>query len=310
MQVLTIHGAKGLDFEHVYLVQLHKASPGDRNVRTEAGRWGDGFEYPPLRRAHPRFRPHRGRASRRRGRRESAPALRGHDPRQGPPRAHRPLAREAESPPLGPGEHHPGAPARPPGPPREPPRPMGRGRRRRRSGGSGAVLVLPGPHRRALEVPLPAAAGRLRHRRRARAPLAAGSRGDRLRLRHPRRRARARRPPDGPPLRRRRLRGGPRPPARAAGRTADEIVERKGRRPAHRAKDRAAAMAAGGAIHRALEEWDLGAAPAKELERQRASSPPTSPPSSKGTSWTARSRWPPPSWRPSPPALSSSACGS
>jgi ATP-dependent exoDNAse (exonuclease V) beta subunit len=29
-------------------------------------------------------------------------------------------------------------------------------------------------------------------------------------------------------------------------------------------------MAAGGAIHRALEEWDLGAAPTKELERQRA----------------------------------------
>ena len=45
VQVLTIHGAKGLDFEHVYLVQLHKASPGDRNVRTEAGRWGDGFEF-------------------------------------------------------------------------------------------------------------------------------------------------------------------------------------------------------------------------------------------------------------------------
>jgi ATP-dependent exoDNAse (exonuclease V) beta subunit len=43
--VLTIHGAKGLDFEHVYLVQLHKASPGDRDVRTAAGRWGDGFEY-------------------------------------------------------------------------------------------------------------------------------------------------------------------------------------------------------------------------------------------------------------------------
>jgi ATP-dependent helicase/nuclease subunit A len=45
VQVLTIHGAKGLDFEHVYLVQLHKASPGDRDVRTAAGRWGDGFEY-------------------------------------------------------------------------------------------------------------------------------------------------------------------------------------------------------------------------------------------------------------------------
>jgi ATP-dependent helicase/nuclease subunit A len=45
VQVLTIHGAKGLDFEHVYLVQLHKASPPDRNVRTEAGRWDSGFEF-------------------------------------------------------------------------------------------------------------------------------------------------------------------------------------------------------------------------------------------------------------------------
>ncbi len=45
VQVLTIHGAKGLDFEHVYLVQLHKAAPGDRGPRTEAGRWEDGFEY-------------------------------------------------------------------------------------------------------------------------------------------------------------------------------------------------------------------------------------------------------------------------
>ncbi|HEV7503664.1 MAG TPA: UvrD-helicase domain-containing protein [Thermoanaerobaculia bacterium] len=43
--VLTIHGAKGLDFEHVYLVQLHKAPPGDRGLRTEAGRTGSGFEY-------------------------------------------------------------------------------------------------------------------------------------------------------------------------------------------------------------------------------------------------------------------------
>jgi ATP-dependent helicase/nuclease subunit A len=45
VQVLTIHGAKGLDFEHVYLVQLHKMAPGDRGPRTEAGRWEEGFEY-------------------------------------------------------------------------------------------------------------------------------------------------------------------------------------------------------------------------------------------------------------------------
>ncbi|HSS77566.1 MAG TPA: UvrD-helicase domain-containing protein, partial [Thermoanaerobaculia bacterium] len=50
--VLTIHGAKGLDFEHVYLVQLHKAPPpGDSGSRTEAGRTAPtstvagGFEY-------------------------------------------------------------------------------------------------------------------------------------------------------------------------------------------------------------------------------------------------------------------------
>ncbi len=45
VQVLTIHGAKGLDFEHVYLLQLHKSPPVDRGARTEAGRAGDGFEY-------------------------------------------------------------------------------------------------------------------------------------------------------------------------------------------------------------------------------------------------------------------------
>jgi ATP-dependent helicase/nuclease subunit A len=43
--ILTIHGAKGLDFEHVYLVQLHKTSPGDRGPRTEAGRV-DGGDAP------------------------------------------------------------------------------------------------------------------------------------------------------------------------------------------------------------------------------------------------------------------------
>jgi ATP-dependent helicase/nuclease subunit A len=37
VSVLTIHGAKGLDFVHVYLMQLHKASYGE-NDRTEVGR--------------------------------------------------------------------------------------------------------------------------------------------------------------------------------------------------------------------------------------------------------------------------------
>jgi ATP-dependent helicase/nuclease subunit A len=45
VQVMTIHGAKGLDFKHVYLVQLHKQSGGENGPRTEAGRIGDGWEY-------------------------------------------------------------------------------------------------------------------------------------------------------------------------------------------------------------------------------------------------------------------------
>jgi ATP-dependent helicase/nuclease subunit A len=42
VQVMTIHGAKGLDFQHVYLVQLHKAPGGDNGPRTEVGRLEDG----------------------------------------------------------------------------------------------------------------------------------------------------------------------------------------------------------------------------------------------------------------------------
>jgi ATP-dependent exoDNAse (exonuclease V) beta subunit len=38
VQVMTIHGAKGLDFQHVYLVQLHKPPRGDAGPRTEVGR--------------------------------------------------------------------------------------------------------------------------------------------------------------------------------------------------------------------------------------------------------------------------------
>jgi len=44
VQVLTIHGAKGLDFEHVYLLQLHRPPPPEHSASTEAGRLGDGFE--------------------------------------------------------------------------------------------------------------------------------------------------------------------------------------------------------------------------------------------------------------------------
>ncbi|HSN86579.1 MAG TPA: 3'-5' exonuclease, partial [Thermoanaerobaculia bacterium] len=42
VQVMTIHGAKGLDFEHVYLVQLHKVPGGDTGTGTEVGRLEEG----------------------------------------------------------------------------------------------------------------------------------------------------------------------------------------------------------------------------------------------------------------------------
>lgn len=41
VQVMTIHGAKGLDFKHVYLPQLHKESRGEGGTRTEVGRTGE-----------------------------------------------------------------------------------------------------------------------------------------------------------------------------------------------------------------------------------------------------------------------------
>ncbi|HYG62585.1 MAG TPA: 3'-5' exonuclease, partial [Thermoanaerobaculia bacterium] len=46
VSVLTIHGAKGLDFGHVYLVQLHKTSAGENGDKTEVGRIEDPFAQP------------------------------------------------------------------------------------------------------------------------------------------------------------------------------------------------------------------------------------------------------------------------
>lgn len=43
--VLTIHGAKGLDFEHVYLLQLHKLSRDDRPFHQAAQGAGGAWEY-------------------------------------------------------------------------------------------------------------------------------------------------------------------------------------------------------------------------------------------------------------------------
>jgi ATP-dependent helicase/nuclease subunit A len=45
VRVMTIHKAKGLDFTHVYLVQAHKRSRGERRPSTDAARVGDRFEY-------------------------------------------------------------------------------------------------------------------------------------------------------------------------------------------------------------------------------------------------------------------------
>jgi ATP-dependent helicase/nuclease subunit A len=42
VQVMTIHGAKGLDFGHVYLVQLHKPPGGEGGTGTEVGRLEGG----------------------------------------------------------------------------------------------------------------------------------------------------------------------------------------------------------------------------------------------------------------------------
>jgi ATP-dependent helicase/nuclease subunit A len=45
VRVMTIHGAKGLDFEHVYLMQLHKGTWSRGGVGTEVLRQGPNIEY-------------------------------------------------------------------------------------------------------------------------------------------------------------------------------------------------------------------------------------------------------------------------
>jgi ATP-dependent helicase/nuclease subunit A len=45
VQVMTIHGAKGLDFEHVYLMQLHKESGSRRSAPLIHGRAAGRFEW-------------------------------------------------------------------------------------------------------------------------------------------------------------------------------------------------------------------------------------------------------------------------
>jgi len=45
VQIMTIHGAKGLDFEHVYLMQLHKGAPPHRPAQVEHRSSGGRLEY-------------------------------------------------------------------------------------------------------------------------------------------------------------------------------------------------------------------------------------------------------------------------
>jgi len=45
VKVMTIHAAKGLGFEHVYLMQLHKGTASGSEPSTQAAQWRDGFEY-------------------------------------------------------------------------------------------------------------------------------------------------------------------------------------------------------------------------------------------------------------------------
>jgi ATP-dependent exoDNAse (exonuclease V) beta subunit len=52
VQVMTIHGAKGLDFEHVYVLQLHKGRPGQDDATLTTGGTDAALEW--------RLRPRRG----------------------------------------------------------------------------------------------------------------------------------------------------------------------------------------------------------------------------------------------------------
>jgi ATP-dependent helicase/nuclease subunit A len=267
VQVLTIHGAKGLDFEHVYLLQLHKPPPGDRGARTEAGRWGNGFEYRLFGAPTPGF--DRIEADRRvveaaervrllyvaMTRAKDRLVLAGRWPEAMEPltweQAHNPLdllLSRGDLPPSLPdlwAEALGSAAAAPSWsfpdptgafwkfPALRPPADLGLAAEPERPS-------LPGPE----EIAFVSATLRAERERAA------------LRME-------------------RSFGGAASEEAHALLREQQaerqtEIVERKGRRSGHHAKDRAAAMAAGGAIHRALEEWDLGAASAKELERQRA----------------------------------------
>jgi ATP-dependent helicase/nuclease subunit A len=272
VQVLTIHGAKGLDFEHVYLLQLHKSPPLDRGARTEAGRAGDGFEYRLFGVPTPGFDRIEG------ARREVEAAervrllyvamtrakdrlvLAGKWPEAGEPvpwdRATAPidlLLARGDSPgslaalwreALGAPENLPSwAFADPAGalwkfPGLRPPADPGLAAEPARPG-------LPGPQEIAL-VSARLAAERRRAAQRMRRSFGGAASEEAHALLREQQAARQ---------------------AEAQGEREEKIADRPSR---PEAKSREAAMAAGGAVHRALEEWDLLDDPRRELVRQRA----------------------------------------
>ena len=245
-----------------------------------------------------------------RGRRAGAPALRGDDPRQGPPRPRRRSGPRGRSPDPGTRPAPTSTSSSPAATCPRAPRPLATGlgpEKPRR-------LVLRRPDRRPLEVPRPAPAGRPRPRRRAasarRSPSRRRSPSSPPPSRAERDRAAARMRPS---VRRRRLRGGPRAPPRAAGRAPASEGRRgeRGRPPAGRSAPRTAKPPWPPAAP-SIAPWRSGTSPpipAGELDRQRALLPAYLAALVGGDALDrALPRAAEPPGAPSPPAPCSSAC--
>ena len=257
MRVMTIHGAKGLDFEHIYVVQLHKGS-GRATARGVSRRGGRRARVPPVRRADPGLGPRGAAARPRRGGRARAHALRRDDARQEAPGARGHLARAPALGAAGP-DHASSC----------------------RSGAkAGPISTRPRPSwPRAASTSRtpPARAGSFRACRRRRPPALCAAAGARQRFRRRARwRARRRRctprasahgrtrraPSAAPP---------PPPPSGDARRARGTRLRRgRARRRGAAGAAREVARAVGTAVHRVLEEFDFAADPQAELARQRA----------------------------------------
>ena len=92
VQLMTVHKAKGLDFDHVYLVQMQKQSRNTGAERTDAKQTGNRWEYTLF--GAPTLGIREGRRAKKGGRKSGTrkDPLRGHDPSEKPPRALRGLA--------------------------------------------------------------------------------------------------------------------------------------------------------------------------------------------------------------------------